>query len=91
MNALVLAFAHKFGFLGKRKSPLHAFGLLWVGDELAQPQRAPSAVVAVAHNQRGKLQFTGIGRSLEQLGHVGRRCGQRRVARQSVVLLCEGH
>ena len=45
MYALVLAFAHKFCFLGKRQSPVHAFGLLWAGNELAQPVGTPPEII----------------------------------------------
>ena len=71
MNALVLALAHKFGFLGERQVSMHAFGFLWAGDEFAQPVGAPFAAVAVAHNQRGELQFSGARGYLEQFGNVG--------------------
>ena len=68
---MVLAIAHILSFLGKCKSTLYAFRLLWAGNDLAQPVGAPFAAVAVAHNQRGKLQFSGTGGHLEQFGNVG--------------------
>ena len=81
MYALVLASAHRLGFLGSCKSPVHAFGFLWAGDEFAQPVRAASKVVAVANNQRGKLQFSRACGYLEQFGDVGGGCGQRRTTK----------
>jgi len=71
MNALVLAITYGLDVLGKCQSTMQTVGLLWVGNEFAQPVRAASKVVGMVDNQWRKLFFGSVGGSLEQSRFVG--------------------
>jgi len=71
MNALVLAFTTRLGFLGKRQKPMPDFRLLRAGLDVAQSIRAWAKVIAMGHNKRGQLQCGTVGVNLEQFKRVG--------------------
>lgn len=72
MNALVLAFTTRLGFLGQCQKPMPDFRLLRAGLDVAQSVRAWAKIVSMGYNKRGQLQCGTVGVNLEQFGRVGR-------------------